>query len=167
MGCAGHGTARRVDAEYGRTDMTDTDYGTDREILETAVRWLEQGHAPLLVTVARTWGASPRQVGSLMRMREDGVCRGSVSGGCVQDDLVQRLTAGASVVAPVYRGRRGHPAGFAGRHASALMQLQGDAGARGVIDANAGSLEPVVVETATVVTDIDTLGAYVALQLTR
>ena len=71
-----------------------------------------------------------------------------------------RLAAGASVVAPVYRGRRGHPVGFAARHASALMQLQGDAGARGVIDANAGSLEPVEVETATVVTDIDTPGDY-------
>jgi xanthine dehydrogenase accessory factor len=93
-GRTGNETTRRVDAEQGRTDMTETDYGTDREILETAVRWLEQGHAPLLVSVARTWGASPRPVGSLMLMREDGVCRGSVSGGCVEDDLVQRLTAG-------------------------------------------------------------------------
>jgi molybdenum cofactor cytidylyltransferase len=78
-----------------------------------------------------------------------------------------RLAAGASVVAPVYRGRRGHPVGFAARHASALMQLQGDAGARSVIDANTGSLEPVVVETATVVTDIDTPGDYEALQPAR
>ena len=82
-------------------------------------------------------------------------------------EVAGRLTAGASVVAPVYRGRRGHPVGFAARHASALMQLQGDAGARGVIDANAGSLEPVVVETATVVTDIDTPGDYRALNLAR
>ena len=55
-------------------------------------------------------------------------------------EVAGRLAAGASVVAPVYRGRRGHPVGFAARHASALMQLQGDAGARGVVDANTGSV---------------------------
>ena len=65
-------------------------YGTDREILETASEWLGQGAQPLLVTVARTWGASPRPVGSLMLMRADGAFCGSVSGGCVEEDLVMR-----------------------------------------------------------------------------
>ena len=65
-------------------------YSTDREILETAIDWLEQGHRPLLVTVARTWGSSPRPVGSLMLMREDGRYAGSVSGGCVEEDLLER-----------------------------------------------------------------------------
>jgi xanthine dehydrogenase accessory factor len=65
-------------------------YSTDREILQTAIRWLEQGHRPVLVTVARTWGSSPRPVGSLMLMREDGRLSGSVSGGCVEEDLLAR-----------------------------------------------------------------------------
>jgi xanthine dehydrogenase accessory factor len=65
-------------------------YGTDREILETAIAWLEQDMQPLLVTVARTWGASPRPPGSLMLMRADGAFCGSVSGGCVEEDLVRR-----------------------------------------------------------------------------
>ena len=69
-------------------------YSTDREILETAVSWLEQGFRAALVTVAKTCGASPRPVGSLMLMREDGVCSGSVSGGCVEEDLVQRYRDG-------------------------------------------------------------------------
>jgi xanthine dehydrogenase accessory factor len=69
-------------------------YSTDREILETAITWLKQGSPPALVTVARTWGSSPRPAGSLMLMREDGVCSGSVSGGCVEDDLVQRYRDG-------------------------------------------------------------------------
>jgi xanthine dehydrogenase accessory factor len=64
--------------------------GTDREILETALNWLETGHRPALVTVARTWGSSPRPVGSLMLMRDDGAYCGSVSGGCVEEDLVAR-----------------------------------------------------------------------------
>ena len=69
-------------------------YGTDREILETALDWLEKGHRPALVTVARTWGSSPRPVGSLMLMRNDGVYIGSVSGGCVEEDLVARYRDG-------------------------------------------------------------------------
>lgn len=65
-------------------------HGTDREILETAITWLEQGYQPALVTVAKTWGSSPRPLGSLMLMREDGIHAGSVSGGCVEEDLVAR-----------------------------------------------------------------------------
>jgi xanthine dehydrogenase accessory factor len=65
-------------------------YGADHEILDTAVNWIRQGFHPALVTVVRTWGSSPRPVGSLMLMREDGIHNGSVSGGCVEEDLVSR-----------------------------------------------------------------------------
>jgi len=65
-------------------------YGTDRGILETAIDWLKQDHRLALVTVVRTWGSSPRPIGSLMLMREDGLHVGSVSGGCVEEDLVAR-----------------------------------------------------------------------------
>jgi len=65
-------------------------YGTDREILSTAIDWLGQGYRLALVTVVRTWGSSPRPIGSLMLMRDDGVHAGSVSGGCVEEDLVAR-----------------------------------------------------------------------------
>ena len=69
-------------------------YSTDREVLETAVHWLEQGRCPALVTVARTWGSSPRPAGALMLMDGDGTFVGSVSGGCVEEDLVMRYRAG-------------------------------------------------------------------------
>jgi xanthine dehydrogenase accessory factor len=65
-------------------------FSTDREVLETAIRWLTQGRRLALVTVARTWGSSPRPVGALMVMGDDGACSGSVSGGCVEEDLLMR-----------------------------------------------------------------------------
>lgn len=64
--------------------------GTDQEILQTAHGWLQQGHEVALVTVLRTWGSSPRPPGSWFIMRPDGVMAGSVSGGCVEEDLIQR-----------------------------------------------------------------------------
>ena len=65
-------------------------YGTDYDVLQTAYDWLQQGHEVILVTVLKTWGSSPRPPGSLMIMRRDGVITGSVSGGCIEEDLVQR-----------------------------------------------------------------------------
>jgi len=63
----------------------------DLEVLQRAQRWLGDGHAVMLVTVVRTWGSSPRPAGSLLAMREDGRAIGSVSGGCIEDDLMDRL----------------------------------------------------------------------------
>jgi xanthine dehydrogenase accessory factor len=66
----------------------------DREVLETAMAWLAAGQVVYLVTVARTWGSSPRPPGSLLAVRADsGQFVGSVSGGCVEDDLCARLAA--------------------------------------------------------------------------
>jgi xanthine dehydrogenase accessory factor len=65
-------------------------YSTDREILQTAIDWLELNHQVALVTVAKTWGSSPRPPGSMLVMRDDGIHAGSVSGGCVEEDLVKR-----------------------------------------------------------------------------
>lgn len=64
--------------------------GSDHEVMQTALDWLEQGHRLILVTVLKTWGSSPRPPGSLMVMRKDGVLAGSVSGGCVEEDLLRR-----------------------------------------------------------------------------
>jgi xanthine dehydrogenase accessory factor len=70
------------------------DRSTDSEVLRAAVNWLEEGAAVTLVTVARTWGSAPRRPGALMVIHADGRFAGSVSGGCVEDDLVQRTLRG-------------------------------------------------------------------------
>src|SRR5688572_4853069 len=62
----------------------------DLDVLERALEWRRQGLRVWLVTVAQTFGASPRPPGSLAAIREDGILVGSVSGGCIEDDLVAR-----------------------------------------------------------------------------
>lgn len=66
----------------------------DRQVLEQARRWHAEGHAVWLVTVVETWGSAPRPPGALMALRDDGRLIGSVSGGCVEDDLVARVRGG-------------------------------------------------------------------------
>ena len=57
--------------------------------------WRLAGHRALLATVVRTWGSSPRPVGSIMALCETGAVVGSVSGGCIEDDLVDRYVHAA------------------------------------------------------------------------
>ncbi|AJP58341.1 hypothetical protein UC34_17995 [Pandoraea vervacti] len=66
----------------------------DLEVLKSAVQWTRAGFFVTLGTVVRTWGSAPRPVGSMLAIREDGHLVGSVSGGCVEDDLVARIRAG-------------------------------------------------------------------------
>lgn len=63
----------------------------DLEVLERAHGWLSAGRRVVLATVVRTWGSSPRPPGSLLALRDDGRAVGSVSGGCIEDDLIDRL----------------------------------------------------------------------------
>ena len=67
---------------------------TDQTILSCLLASLTQGEKPWLVTVVATIGSSPRPVGSLVAFRADGSQVGSVSGGCVEEDLIARLLAG-------------------------------------------------------------------------
>lgn len=65
----------------------------DLRVLNDALAWKRGGHAVTLVTVVETWGSAPRPPGALLAVRDDGVVSGSVSGGCVEDDLIARTKA--------------------------------------------------------------------------
>ena len=60
----------------------------DLRVLADALQWRKDGHAVTLVTVVETWGSAPRPPGALLALRDDGAVSGSVSGGCVEDDLI-------------------------------------------------------------------------------
>ena len=57
-------------------------------ILETANSWIETDQKVALATVIETWGSSPCQIGSKMIINEKGKFLGSVSGGCVEANVI-------------------------------------------------------------------------------
>jgi len=72
----------------------------DLQVLSQARAWFREGRKVWLVTVIETWGSAPRPPGALLCLRDDGQVAGSVSGGCVEDDLIDRLRHGERVATP-------------------------------------------------------------------
>lgn len=70
--------------------------------------------------------------------------------------LAARLRAGAALVAPVCGNRRGHPVGFAREFFPALSELDGDTGARALLEAHAARLELIPTDAPGVLRDVDT-----------
>ncbi len=66
----------------------------DLEVLKTAIQWTDAGRRATLGTVVRTWGSAPRPIGAMMAIRDDGQVIGSVSGGCIEDDLIAKVQRG-------------------------------------------------------------------------
>jgi len=67
----------------------------DLEVVRSALKWSESGHRATLGTVVHTWGSAPRPVGAMLVIRDDGQVMGSVSGGCVEDDLIDKVKSQA------------------------------------------------------------------------
>ncbi|MFC7517946.1 XdhC family protein [Herbaspirillum sp. GCM10030257] len=63
----------------------------DLEVLKSCEQWISRGRRCELVTVIKTWGSSPRPEGAMLAICEDGTVVGSVSGGCIEDDLIDRV----------------------------------------------------------------------------
>ena len=64
--------------------------GRDEDLatLATALAWAQAGHGVAVATVISTWGSAPRREGSHLAVRADGLFEGSVSGGCVEADVI-------------------------------------------------------------------------------
>ena len=63
----------------------------DLDVLKRSAEWIDAGRRVLLVTVVKTWGSSPRPEGAMLAVRDDGHVAGSVSGGCIEDDIIDRV----------------------------------------------------------------------------
>jgi xanthine dehydrogenase accessory factor len=71
----------------------------DLEVLKRCSEWIAAGRKVLLVTVVKTWGSSPRPPGAMLAVRDDGLVEGSVSGGCIEDDLVGKVRSDGMTIA--------------------------------------------------------------------
>src|SRR5437867_6536237 len=67
----------------------------DLSILRQVAQWQQDGRRVVLGTITRTWGSAPRPIGSVVAIRDDGQVAGSVSGGCIEDDLIAKVKEGA------------------------------------------------------------------------
>jgi xanthine dehydrogenase accessory factor len=69
----------------------------DLQVLKSARDWLQAGRRVVMATVIRTWGSAPRPIGALTAIRDDGMVVGSVSGGCIEDDMILQVRSGELV----------------------------------------------------------------------
>ena len=71
----------------------------DLNVLKTIVAWKADGRRVTMGTIVRTWGSAPRPVGAIVAIGEDAAghatIAGSVSGGCIEDDLVAKVRGDA------------------------------------------------------------------------
>ncbi|MDO6443982.1 XdhC family protein [Marinobacter sp. 2_MG-2023] len=64
--------------------------GAHESVIKDVLSWLEQGRRVWLCTIVDTWGSSPRPAGSWLAVNDSGQWSGSVSGGCLEEDLLRR-----------------------------------------------------------------------------
>jgi xanthine dehydrogenase accessory factor len=62
-------------------------------LLDQIGSWFERGRSVALATVIKTWGSSPRPVGAMMAITDQGEISGSVSGGCVESAVIDAALA--------------------------------------------------------------------------
>ena len=66
----------------------------DLQVLRSARDWVRDGRRVVMATIIRTWGSAPRPIGALTAIRDDGMVVGSVSGGCIEDDMIDLVKKG-------------------------------------------------------------------------
>ena len=64
------------------------------EVLSRAKHWFDSGQTVFLCTIVKAVGSSPRPVGSLLACTDQGEQIGSLSGGCVEEDLLEKICNG-------------------------------------------------------------------------
>ena len=96
------------------------------------------------VEAARNAGGWVIALGDMPRIRPDTIKL-----------VAQALNDGAEIVAPAYRGERGHPVGFSARFRSELTALSGDSGARAVLERHQDKIRLIECDDPGVMFDID------------
>ena len=124
-----------------------------RLLAEAGLQVIANPHAPdgMGTSIACGVAASPNAGGWVIALAD----MPNIPARVIQS-VADGLAHGADLIAPVYGGQRGHPVGFARRHAPALRALHSDRGARDIIAAHRDTLELIDTQDSGVILDIDT-----------
>lgn len=124
-----------------------------RQLVATGARLVEcaEAEAGMGVSLAAGVGATAEADGWVIALADMPYIRVDSI-----DLLVRALTDGAALVAPCYRGQRGHPVGFGAEFGPALRALQGDRGARDLLARHADRLQCLEVDDPGILRDVDT-----------
>jgi xanthine dehydrogenase accessory factor len=68
---------------------------SNSNVIQTTLNWLKQGKPVWLSTITKTWGSSPMPAGTLMAYCSGNGMVGSLSGGCIEQDLLDQMEAGS------------------------------------------------------------------------
>ena len=68
---------------------------SQQQIISHVQQWLHSGRPVWLCTIMKTWGSSPRPIGAMMACTMDGELVGSISGGCIEEDFLEKLRDGS------------------------------------------------------------------------
>jgi len=68
---------------------------SQQQIISQVAAWLQSQKPVWLCTILKTWGSSPRPIGSMMACTLDGELVGSISGGCIEEDFLKQLRDGS------------------------------------------------------------------------
>jgi len=68
---------------------------SQQHIITRVAEWLAADRPVWLCTILKTWGSSPRPIGSMMACTLDGELVGSISGGCIEEDFLEQLRDGS------------------------------------------------------------------------
>jgi molybdenum cofactor cytidylyltransferase len=119
------------------TLVANPDYATGlSSSLKAGVRALPEGCAGVLVILGDMPRITPEHLDKLI--------------------AAFRAERGVPIVVPVHQGRQGNPVLWPARHFSALLQLEGDAGAKRLIAANPGDIREIDLATGAILADVDT-----------
>ena len=74
---------------------------TENRVIEVLSQWLKPGESAWLCTIVKTWGSSPRPAGSVLALHPEYGIVGSLSGGCIEEALIRKLSSASSDFSPI------------------------------------------------------------------